>query len=98
MALNVSRDRSAAAYIDDHRYGGWGLDLFDRSGAASAAGARHSAGFDGTARNGSQLEEAGAIDGLEFVDSEFPLEWTPGVTDEALAKASRMVDGAFSTV
>lgn len=36
----------------------------------------------------SQRNEAGAIHGLEFVDSQFPLEWMPGVTDEALAEAS----------
>jgi glycogen synthase len=36
----------------------------------------------------SQRKEAEGVHGLEFVDSEFPLEWMPGVSDQALAKAS----------
>ena len=43
----------------------------------------------GRRANGSQLKEAEAVDGLELVDSEFPLEWTPEVTHAALAEASR---------
>jgi len=43
----------------------------------------------GRRANGSQLKEAEAVDGLELVDSEFPLEWTPEVTHSALAEASR---------
>jgi glycogen synthase len=36
----------------------------------------------------SQRKEAEGVQGLEFVDSEFPLEWMPGTSDEALAEAS----------
>ena len=35
----------------------------------------------------SQRKEAEDVDGLEFIDSELPLEWMPSATDAALATA-----------
>jgi glycosyltransferase involved in cell wall biosynthesis len=41
----------------------------------------------------SQRAEAESIRGLEFVDSEYPLEWMPGVSDSALAEVSDWLIG-----